>query len=84
MSLAAERQADEVHGDAAAAALSTALTTLRPVPKMRISPSDVHASREGRWIALVVRWKGGRSITVKLTRAWAAVLWQRLGKALGK
>jgi hypothetical protein len=84
MRLAAESLSDELTDDAAAVAFSAALSTLKPAPRLRISPSAISVYRDGRWIVVAVRWKGGRSVVVKLSRAWAAVLLQQLTRVLGK
>jgi len=52
----------------------------------RLTLGDIEVTRQGAWVFVVVcfrkaPWAG---YTVRLSTAWATVLWQRLGKVLGQ
>jgi hypothetical protein len=56
-----------------------------PAPRMKLSPASITVRRDGRWIAVEVRFtKPARSWEVKLRRYWANFLYEQLGKVLVK
>lgn len=91
MNIAAERPEDEIQGADAIAALDDALKLLTSKPKRHVTLRDVDVDRDtltGK-ITLTVKFRGKKKskpneFTVRLSRHWATVVWQRLGRVLGK
>ena len=79
MTIADEQPQDELEDPAA---LAYAFEQLMQ-PPMRKTLSDIQVEKTGRGVVLWIRFREGDGHQVRITRAWAMVLKQRLTAVLG-
>lgn len=81
-----ELQADELTGSDLIATLDDAFHQLTEKPRLSVPVKDIVIEKIGRWVFLTVHYKGSETneFTVKISRAWAEVIFGRLARTLGK
>lgn len=72
----------ELLGPAATAAITRAFQ----IPRLHVTLADIDVRREKRWIVLRVKFRKAPAsdITIRISRAWATVLRNRLSKVLDR
>lgn len=86
MNLAEESPADELHGADAIAVLDDALKLLSAAPRVSVPLKDIAVGKVSGKVALTVKYRGKKTneFTVRISRAWAEIVYGRLGRVLGK
>ncbi len=82
-----DREPDrELSGDEATAALADAAALFTPAPRVFATLKDVQIEQASGKVLITAKYRGKATneFTVRLSRAWAEVVFGRLARVLGK